>query len=127
MLAGSLPHVACRRRLYHLNQKFNSSLFEFLPKFFREKTNFCHDKCHHHLSPMIVCGAHVVGRIIMLICKYAGYIINNTQYYIKMTLYEDLLAFVLLLAKLIQSYIISTRYTIVILEENIHILLTIRI
>ena len=50
--------------VYHLCEKTNSSLFEFLPKFSenarkrereRERERwFCHDKCHHHLSPMIM-------------------------------------------------------------------------
>ena len=47
--------------VYHLSEKINSSLYEFLPnKIFgkerereREREReFCHDKCHHHLSPM---------------------------------------------------------------------------
>ena len=65
---------ACGKILvYHLSEKINSSLFEFLPKFLRigeiererererdggrndeRETWFCHDKCHHHLSPMIM-------------------------------------------------------------------------
>ena len=50
--------------VYQLSEKINSSLFEFLPKCLKMREErererererwFCHDKCHHHLSPLIM-------------------------------------------------------------------------
>ena len=87
--------------VYHLSEKVNSSLFEFLPKIFEDRerereredereTWFCHDKCHHHLSPMIMSciekfpGMRNTSFIYSLQLKKKTYGRQQTNYKVKM-------------------------------------------